>query len=114
MGKELNIEIASRIILPAYRKFEKVKHNKAETIDYGILKNYENIITYTPTGQHDDPFLLGFAKSLNGLILSNDQFKDEKFVNDKELCNYYSKKYILNWFSSYNLFLFLFIFKKAN
>ena len=72
-----------------------VKNSKQPTLDFEILTELKDIIAYTPSGQYDDLFLLNFAKELNALILSNDKYEDKQFVDDTELYDYYSIKYVL-------------------
>jgi len=50
--------------------------------NYEILKENNDLITYTPAGLYDDSFILEFAMNLKGLILSNDKFEDKQFVEN--------------------------------
>ena len=90
--KYADINLIPKVILPAYRAYPVVDNKRAATLDYAILIEYKDVITFTPAGQHDDTFILKFSMEMNGLVLSNDRFEDKKFTEDAELHSYYSKK----------------------
>ena len=96
IGAKINVKIIPRIVFPAYRQFKNVVPNKDRppTQNYDILKAYEEkeIIVYSAAGQDDDICILQFAMLHNSLIVSNDKFKDKRFVEDSRLHSYYSKK----------------------
>jgi hypothetical protein len=54
---------------------------KYPTIDSDILKDlYKKChIEYTPSKSYDDGFILEFAKQKDGIIISNDNYKDKIF-----------------------------------
>jgi len=80
--------------LPAYRSFEFIQDKrKPATKNFEILKDNNDLISYTPAGQYDDSFILEFAMNFKGLILSNDKFEDKQFVENIQLHEYYSNKY---------------------
>ena len=87
-----NIHLKPKVILPEYRAYKYVDSKRVTTTNYEILVEYKDLITYTPTNQYDDPFILNIAMEINGLILSNDRFEDKNFTLDAKLYNYYSKK----------------------
>jgi hypothetical protein len=55
--------------------------DKHPTIDSDILEDLykKHHIEYTPSKSYDDGFILEFAKQKDGIIISNDNYKDKIF-----------------------------------
>lgn len=76
-----------KIILPAHREYEQCK-NHIPTVDYEVLKelNRKGFVDFCPSranynpnssGSHyDDLFMLALAERNNGVVVSNDHYKD--------------------------------------
>jgi len=92
IAKNINLNLVIIVILPAHRKFEDTTH-RIKTIDYQILRKLieMDIVLFTPSRHHDDPYILEMAKDCNGLILANDKFSKISFqINKiKKINNYF-------------------------
>lgn len=68
--------------------------DKCEQADDGIMRYLldKDALVETPIGCNDDIFIIEAAKQNNGVIVSNDLFRDEKRFNDELQCFIHSNR----------------------
>ena len=55
---------------------DRTKSGRAD--DRNVLEQLYNdgVVSYTPFGTHDDNFILQYAKDCDGIVVSNDNYRD--------------------------------------
>lgn len=75
----------TKVIIPANKCDRAVKDTIAESVLTYL--NSQDALVKTPSGSNDDLYVIESAKYNEGVIVSNDLFRDEKRLND-EMSNY--------------------------
>lgn len=101
-------------LVPQYYLINKVQEKLAD--DIGLLNKYidQGILFVTPAKDSDDSYILKYAQTHNGVVISNDMFRDfiEKSRN-RSFAHHWIKTHCCSYIFIANEFMYVF-FKKIN